>query len=383
MEMFWFILFWGSAVALAYMLVGYSAVLLLVGRVTPGRVRGQCEPMVSLIIPAHNEESVLQEKLENSLAIDYPSEKLEILVASDGSIDRTAEIAASFADQGVQLLDMQPRRGKASVLNDAAAAAQGDLLFMCDANVMFAPKALKNLAGWFTDEQVGAATGVVELASEESNFGHGESFYYQLERAIQVAESRIGSMMGVDGGMYVMRKSLFRPIPADSLLDDFAISMQVLRQGRRIVFDPDAHANECGTPKAIQEFRRRVRMAAGVVQVLARGHFPSPRNPILFWQFLSHKLVRWLGPVWLPALLVANWMLWSQGWFYQFCLVAQLLTYAVAGIGALSVRLRDRRWIAIPFYFVLSQVAMAVGLVRGVFRLQKVTWAQAERAQAR
>ncbi|MCA9248994.1 MAG: glycosyltransferase family 2 protein, partial [Planctomycetales bacterium] len=327
------ILFWVTAGMLFYMLVGYSIVLLAVRRLANAPVAGDYEPSVSLIIPAHNEEAVIAAKLENALAIDYPREKLQILVASDGSSDNTISLAQQYCDRGVAILDFQQRRGKASAVNDAVAQATGEVLCLCDANVMFAPDALRRLVSWLADDRVGAATGVVRLASEESNFGHGETFYYQLERAIQLAESDVGSLMGVDGGMYVLRKKLFRPLPADSLLDDFAIAMQIVRQRQRIVYDAQAFASESGTPRAMQEFRRRVRMAAGVVQVLRRGDFPSPLQPLLFWQFVSHKLLRWMGPFLLITMIGSNAMLLSQGPVYQGAFAAQMFVYCVAVLG--------------------------------------------------
>lgn len=382
MELASMVVFWTAALTLLYVLAGYSLVLLVLRGVVQPRKRGEITPTVTLIIPAHNEEAVIRQKLENSLAIDYPREKLEILVASDGSSDQTVPISRGFEAHGVRLLDFQNRRGKASIVNDAVAEATGDVLCLCDANVMFQPDAIRRLVGWLAEPKIGAATGTVRLASEESNFGHGESFYYRLERAIQSAESDVGSLMGVDGGMYVLRKNLFQPIPADSLLDDFTISMRVVKQGQCIVYDPDAMANESGTPHAMQEFRRRTRMAAGVVQVLRRGDFPFPRQPVYFWQFISHKFLRWMGPILLAALFITSILLYREGFIYQLALGLQLLVYAMAILGALIVRLRDRRLIAIPFYFVLGHVALAVGLVRGMFKLQKVTWTQAERGSA-
>jgi len=165
-------------------------------------------PHVSLIIPAHNEELVLREKLLNALSLNYPQDRLEIIVASDGSTDATASIAREFADRGVRLLAFEERRGKALVLNDAIAASKGDVLMLCDANVFFEKDALRWLVAGLANPRVGAVTGDVRLQSEHSSFGLGESLYYKLERAMQLGESVAGSVMGVDGGMYIMRRNL-------------------------------------------------------------------------------------------------------------------------------------------------------------------------------
>ena len=375
----WIATFWIAAGMLAYVLVGYPLLLLALSGMVRRRSPEPFEPHVTLIIPAHNEEKTLRAKLRNALEIEYDRERLDITVASDGSVDATVEIAREFEPQGVAVLDFPNRRGKASVLNDAAAAATGEVLCLCDANVIFQPDALKILVARLGDPAVGAATGDVRLASHESNFGQGESFYYALERQLQTAESEVGSLMGVDGGMYVVRKPLFRPLPPDTILDDHVVSMEVIRQGQRVVYEPRAIADENGTPAARQEWRRRVRVAAGATQSIKRGIWPPRSRPVELWQFLSHKALRWLAPLWLAVLLAANAALLGAGLFYQLTMAAQAAVYLAAVLATLSVRFRNSRIGGIPFYFVMSNAAMAVGLIKGLFDLQPVTWAQAER----
>ena len=376
---FWTLLFWTATGALVYVLGGYAAMVLALGGMRRHKRPRAYEPTVSLIIPAHNEAKILKAKLENSLALDYPREKLEIVVASDGSSDATVPIARAFEARGVAVLDFERRRGKASVLNDAVAHATGEVLCLCDANVMFAPDALRRLVDRLGDGHVGAATGQVRIASDESNFGHGESAYYNLERRLQSAESQLGSLMGVDGGMYVVRRELYRPLPADTILDDFVISMQVIRQGYRVVYEPRAIAHENGTPAASQEWRRRVRVSAGAAQSLVRGHYPPWGRPVELWQFVSHKLLRWLSPMFLLVLLVASVMLFGTSSFYRLALLGQAALYLAATIATVSVWFRQTRPGGIAFYFVMSNLALAVGLVKGLLSLQPVTWAQAER----
>jgi cellulose synthase/poly-beta-1,6-N-acetylglucosamine synthase-like glycosyltransferase len=376
----WEIIFWTSAVLWLYAQFGYPLLLMLVRirRSEPNLSDAQL-PGVSLIIPAFNEEGVLNAKLANALAIDYPSDRLEILVASDGSHDRTVFIAESYADRGVRLLAFEQRRGKASVLNDAIVASRHAIICLCDANVMFEPAALRRLVAHLADGRLGAASGEVRIASHESNFGQGESSYYRIERKIQQAESEIGSMMGVDGGMYVVRRELFQPLPSDTILDDFVISMRVLRAGSRIGYVSEAIAHENGTATATQEFRRRVRVAAGAVQSVARGDFPPFSQPVHFWQYLSHKLLRWLGPLWLAAIAVSSCALVHRAGIYRLALGMQLLVYGVALVATFSLRLRATRFGGACFYLVMSHVAMAQGLLRGVAGRQAVTWTKADR----
>lgn len=374
-------LFWTTLALAAYTYVGYFALLLLVPqRTSRTSTAGRTTlPKVTLIIPAHNEAAVLEDKLVNSLAIGYPRERLEILVASDGSRDDTVRIAERYARQGVKLLAFPNRRGKAAVLSDAAAAAGGEVLCFCDANVLFHRDALSILVARLADPRVGAVTGEVRLASEDSNYGQGESAYYQLERRIQRGESALGSLMGVDGGMYCVKRSLFQPLPVDTILDDFAISMQVIRQGFRVVYEPLARADENGTPTATQEFRRRVRLAAGAIQCLKRGHFPPLSRPIESFQFLSHKLLRWLGPWILLVCLISHLILAAREPLYAGLLAIHLTIYGLAAAGAASLAFRATRIGGIPFYFLMSQVALAIGTFKGLFDLQPVTWTSAAR----
>ena len=378
----------GLALALlCYTLVVYPALMAVAGLVELGRRRRDDSvtgilPRVALIIPAHDEEEVLEQKLENAKAIDYPADQLEIVVGDDASTDRTVEIAHGFESRGVRVLEFKERRGKASVLNDAVKATSGEVLCLCDANVMFRPDALRRLVGRLSDPRVGAVSGDVRLASKESNFGVGEALFYRLERATQLGESRIGSMIGVDGGMYAVRRELFRPLPPDTILDDFVTTMRVIRQGRRVVYEPEAVATENGTPFARQESRRRVRVTAGAVQSIFRRELPSLWQPVEFWQYVSHRLLRWGSPIWLAVLLGSSVILSNNRMMYRVALAAQLLLYTLAVFGVFSLRFRRSRLGRVTFYFVMSHAAMAVGLVKGLLNLQPVAWDRPERTTA-
>jgi len=383
MSTFWIVTFWVAAAAQFYILAGYSLLLLLASILVRRKGRAEFEPTVSVVIPAYNEAKNLREKLENTLSLDYPAENLEVLVASDGSTDSTIEIARAFEQRGVKVLANPRRRGKTAALNRAVGRASGEVLCLCDANVIFEPDALKVLVARLADPNVGAVTGDVRLASHESNFGHGENLYYRIERRLQLAESRVGSLMGVDGGMYALRKALFRAPPPDTILDDFVISMGVMRQGYRVVYEPGAVAHENGTPSARHEWHRRVRVAAGAVQSLKRGDWPPITRPVELWQYVSHKALRWMSPVLLLLLLAANVALLPVAVFYQITLAVQLAVYLLAALGLVSVRFRKTPLGGIPFYFVMSNAAMVVGLFKGLFNLQPVTWVRAERTRTR
>ncbi len=380
----WLAIFWLAFAVLLYTQIGYPVLMFCLASILAGRncciKNEQSElPTLSLIIPAHNEESVIAAKLDNACVLDYPECQLEIIVASDGSDDKTVEIARHYESRGIRLLAFQERRGKTSILNDAVAAARGEVICLCDANVMFQRDALRRLVDRLADPGIGAVSGDVRLASHESNFGEGESLYYRVERAIQVGESCVGSIMDVDGGMYVVRKELFQPLPEDAILDDSVMTMRVIQQGKRVVYEPTAIATENGTPTATVEFWRRVRMTAGAVQLLKRGEWLRYVRPTEFWQFVSHRLLRWAGPLWLALLFLSNLALWHVGVFYRLVLSGQLLVFGLAAVATLWLRFRETRIGGITFYFVVSHIAMALGLMVGMLNRQRVTWNRTQR----
>jgi cellulose synthase/poly-beta-1,6-N-acetylglucosamine synthase-like glycosyltransferase len=374
--------------ALALVLYAYAGYPLLLGTLglLPGRVRHQTcaiTPCVSLIIPAYNEQKVIREKLENSLKIDYPPGHLEIIVASDGSEDGTNDIVREYEPQGVKLLALTPRGGKISALNRAVPAASGEIVVLCDANVMFLPDALNRLVRHFGDLSVGAVTGDVRIKSDDAPFGEGEGLYYKYERFIQLRESELGSTVTVDGGMYALRKELFRALPGDTILDDLIIGMNVALAGKRVLYDPSAVATENATLDVRQEFCRKVRIVAGGFRELLRGQgVPGPLQPQLFWSFASHKVLRWLVPWLLLVILGVNITLLCQpapGMTVIALALAQAVFYGCALIGCT----RPNAWwpapVGIPFYFCMVNTAAWLGSLRGVTGIERVTWKKAER----
>ena len=371
-------LFWCAAAALIYTQAGYPLLMALVarlpGRKQPGQFAHAELPHLSVLIPAHNEEAVLEDKLRNALHIDYPRDRLEILVASDGSSDQTVKIARGFQDRGVRVLVSAERRGKASTLNDLVGAATGDVLCLSDANVMFRPDAVWRLVDQLADPAVGAVSGDVRLINQQSNFGEGEKLYLRIERSLRQGESRIGSIIGVDGGMYAIRRELFRPLPPDTILDDLAIAMAVIRQGKRVIYSGDAVATESSAPNARHEFRRRVRVAAGAVQSWKRLDWPPITYPIEVWQYCSHKLLRWIGPLFLLILLISSIALWDEGLIYRTAMVVQAAFCALAVMATLLTPFGRTRLGGISLYFLMSQVAIGLGLIKGLLDQQEVTW---------
>ena len=378
----------GIMAVLLYTYVGYPAVVWVLSRLF-GRAHqaGEAEPMVSLLIPAHNEAVVIRAKIENSLALDYPREKLQVRVISDGSDDGTDEIVQEYRPKQVEFQRIERRGGKANALNQAAPHARGEVMVLCDANTMFAPDALRRLVRHFADRRVGAVTGNVRLRSTETHYGEGESLFYRIERFVQACESRLWTVIGVDGGMYALRRELYVPNRADTLIDDFAIAMNVARTGARVVYDPAATATEDSAGSPAQEFRRRTRTAAGGFQSLFEGRGrPRWNQPWLWLGYLSHKVWRWVSPFMLILLMAANVTAVVGGAWSTVCwgLCAALLAlqvgfYVLAGLGWVFCRYRLPRLFCLPFYFCLANAAALVGFFKWLLGLQPVTWTHVRR----
>jgi cellulose synthase/poly-beta-1,6-N-acetylglucosamine synthase-like glycosyltransferase len=308
---------------------------------------------------------------------------LQIVVASDGSDDGTNAIVEEYAAQGVELRAFPVRAGKISVLNETIPDARGEIVVLCDANVMFRHDAVQRLLAHFTDPAVGAVTGDVRIQSEDAPFGEGEGLYYIYERFIQLQESALGSTVTVDGGMYAIRKKLFRQLPPDTILDDFIIGMNVALAGYRVVYDPSAVATENATVDVRQEFRRKVRIVAGAFRELLRGHgVPRLRQPQLLWSYVSHKLLRWLVPWCLIAILVSSALLFSRESSRTLAaglLLIQIAFYVCALVGATRPNSRWPAVIGVPFYFCMVNVAAWLGSLRGLLGIEQVTWRKASR----
>ena len=302
------VVFWLSVAIGAYVYIAYPLILWIVTRRSARTSRNEAlTPRVSLVIAAFNEEKLIEAKLQNSLSLDYPRDRLEILVASDGSTDRTDEIVGRFREQGVVLHRIEGRRGKTRALNQTVPLTTGEILVLSDANTFYRPDALRKLTRHFTDRSVGAVSGDVRLIDSADEYAASEGMYYRYERWLQTLESRLASIVGADGGMYALRRALFQPPAPTVIVDDFVISMTVATGGHRVLYDPEAIAIEQGTLSGREEWHRKVRIVAGGIHALKmREGVPTWRRPLLLWSYTSHKLLRWLLPVFLIAGFVAS-----------------------------------------------------------------------------
>jgi glycosyltransferase involved in cell wall biosynthesis len=355
------LLFWLAGSLVAYTYVGFPVVVLLRGvlRQRPHRC-APITPPVSIVIAARNEAAVIAAKVDNLLTLDYPSDHLEIIVASDGSEDGTVAAARSGGDPRVRVLE-RPREGKAATLNAAVAEAGGEVLVFTDANSMLAQDALRALVAPLADPQVGGVAGDQRYLSsdDDADIARGERGYWSFDRALKQAESRAGNVISATGALYGVRRALFRAVP-DGVTDDFAVSTGVICEGRRLVFEGAAVAYEPVGASADAEFARKVRvMTRGLNAVLLRRELLDPRRHGFYaLQLLSHKVLRRLMAVPLLVCAATGARLAREGLLYRLVSAAE---GAVLGLGAtgllLGRRAPARRVLAIPAYFCLVNLA--------------------------
>ncbi len=375
------ILFWTFALTSVYVYAGYP--LLLAGL---AMVRGRplyrdesYKPIVSLIVSAFNEIEVIAEKLENSLSIDYPPERLEVLIVSDASDDGTDDIVTQYADRGVKLLRMSERGGKTVGLNAAAEAASGEILVFSDANAMYRPDAVRKLVRNFSDPEVGAAVGESTYAESSNEAEKVESAYWHYETVIKRLESLIGSVVGGDGAIYAIRREYYRPMSADAL-SDFVNPLQIVSQGRRCVYEPEAVSVEKAAGSFRKEFRRKVRIVnrAWRATMTMKPLMNPFRHGIFAIELVSHKVLRWLIPVLLIMLFTLNCLLLLQHPLYQVTFVVQLIIYGLAIAGHIRRDVSDIGPLtSIPYYFCLVNVASLMGIVEAYKGKTYTTWSTA------
>ena len=373
------IIFCTATGALSYIYVFYPALLVLMRT----RPVPPCEvstlPTVSVIIPFHNEERWVAQKIENTLAWNYPADRLQIIAVSDGSSDRTTDLLQQYEER-VTVLAYPLRQGKPTALNMGVARSTGDILIFTDANVFPQPDAVGILVQRYADASVGGVCGHVALQAEGSQEPLGEGLYMKYERWIYERESRALTMVAPDGAMFSIRRALFAPLPSDSITDDFALALGVLAQGHRVVFEPAAFGIEIVVPDVRAEFRRKIRMIAGGYQTLwrYRKQINPFTRPTIAWQLVSHKLLRWWVPAFLFAALAPAFAAREHvGMAMAFGL--QIVFYSLALSGWVSQTLRRWMPVYVPYYFCAVNMAAAIGLWRYLLGRQSVTWQKVQR----
>ena len=376
------VLFWTSAALLTYTYVGYPVLVFIWAafRTRPSLVRSNMEPLVTLIIVAHNEAPRIARRIENLLSLDYPADRREILIGSDGSTDGTAERARQYESAGVGVIAYETRRGKAAVLNDLVGKARGEIVVFGDARQRFDSGALRALAAHFADPSVGAVSGELILSEDPSDtaVGRGVGFYWRYEKFIRRHEARVDSAVSVTGAIYAIRRCAFEPVPPHTILDDVVIPVRIAARGYRVLFEPGARAYDRAAATAHEELTRKVRTITGQFQLFSReGWLLDPSRNRLWLQTVSHVALRLVIPV-LAVVALTTTIVLREELFYRGALLAQLLFY-VAAFGGFLLR-RARRTtpvLSVPYTVCLLNWATVVAFVRFVTRGQSVTWDRA------
>ncbi len=330
-------------------------------------------PTVSILISAFNEEAVIERKIHNILEIDYPKEKLEVLIGDDGSADRTAEIVARYADQGITLVKAPKNAGKAAMLNRLNGIAKNDILLLCDANTMFFPNVVRKLVQPFKDEKIGCACGHLILSDKSGSvLGRGESSYWDLESEIKKFEGILDRLIGGNGALYAIRRKLYTELPVKkSVMDDFFIATKVLQKGFFCTFVPSAIGTEQTSKESSGEFRRKVRIGRANFNFLL-SYLPllNPFRPLTAYLFFSHKILRWFSPHIFILLFICSALLLTSGIFYQIFFGLMVLIILVSAF----------KIVPAGYYFLLMNLALLKGFFLAFTREKSGGWAREARS---
>src|SRR5262245_31293981 len=372
------VVFIAALAMMAFIYAGYPALMFVISLMLKRPVRrDDITPRVSVIIAAYNEERNIAAKLKNTLALDYPRDRMEIIVASDCSTDRTDEIVRSFSAQGVIPYRQPERFGKTVAQNRAVKISSGEILVFSDATTMYKPDAMRKIVRDFADPEVGCVAGqLIYVDASSSAVGKGCRSYWGYEKFLKRCESEVGSLVGVSGCMYAVRRICHARL-ANDMIDDFVIATEIHLQGLRTVYEPEAVAVEDTNRRAKDEFRMRVRVIKQTLSALAR--YRRELNPfehkLFAVQMISHKAMRYAVPFLLIAAFIASgWASGSVGWL-RFAFLLQLFLYGAALAGFVGERQKVKLGpLAIPYYFALVNVASLVAFLKALYGETYIVW---------
>lgn len=383
-------IFWICLLLLFYSYAGYGlllAMLVRLKRLFGGKPAVPAEPSewpaVAMIVAAYNEEEYIEEKIRNTAGLDYPADKLELLIVADGSTDRTAELAGLHP--GVTVLHDPVRRGKASALRRGVAASGAPVLVFSDANSLLNPEALRLLVRHLSNPAIGGVAGEKKVTAATESVGSGEGLYWRYESILKALDAELHSAMGAAGELFCLRRELFVPVPDQTLIEDFVLSLQVCLKGKKLAYEPGAYALETPSASLREEMKRRVRISAGAFQAmgLLKPLFNPIRHPLLAFQFISHRILRWtLCPPALLLLFLSNMLLWAStaSSFFAITGLLQILFYILGFVGLVREKqVGYIKLIYIPAYFLVLNGSVCVGFFRYLRGRQPVLWEKAAR----
>ncbi|WP_207432149.1 glycosyltransferase family 2 protein [Sabulibacter ruber] len=340
------------------------------------------EPDVTLVVPAYNEASILESKIENCLSLDYPRKKLKIIFITDGSTDNCGEILANYPQ--VLHLHSPVRGGKALAENRAMQYVQTPYVIFTDCNSFLNKEAVREMVKHYQDQQVGAVSGEKKVMTLDSAPGAGEGLYWKYESFLKKCDSQIYSLMGAAGELVSFRSDLYRPLEKDTILDDFVQSLRIVEQGYKVVYEPLAYASETPSTSIAEEMKRKVRICAGGWQSMVRlGALLNPfRQPLVTFLYVSHRVLRWsIAPLMLALLLPLSLILaWQKGGLYTLIFASQILFYLASWVGwVMESKGRKVKALILPLYFTLMNLAVFAGFLRFIRNAQPAAWEKADR----
>jgi biofilm PGA synthesis N-glycosyltransferase PgaC len=386
------ILFWICLFIIFYTFLGYGILLYLIIRIKrlfskPFKFNQIATfPSVALIIAAYNEESIIKEKIEDCLALDYPKEKLRIIFITDGSSDKTPKIIAE--NNVVELLHIDERNGKMAAIKRVIPLIKEDIIVFTDANTFLNPQAIKELVKHYQNPKVGAVAGekrILVNASADASAA-GEGFYWKYESALKKWDYELYSNVGAAGELFSIRTNLYQPVESDTIIDDHMIAMRIAEKGYLIAYEPNAYALETASANSKEELKRKIRIAAGGIQSIMRlTKSANPfYNPILTFQYISHRVLRWAITPWLMLLVfILNLIICyqnPQSNLYQIILLGQIIFYIATILGYIleSKKIKIKAFF-IPFYFSMMNYAAMAGAIRYFKGKQSAAWEKSKR----
>jgi poly-beta-1,6-N-acetyl-D-glucosamine synthase len=385
-----FNIFWLGISIVLYTYLGYGLLIYVISRLkrqfpTYDDQPDRDLPSVTFLVAAYNEEDFIEEKIANTLSLDYPKDKLKVFFVTDGSTDRTPNIITRYAE--IRLFHEPGRSGKIHAVNRVMKFVETPIVIFTDANTVLNNKAIKNIVRHYQAENVGGVAGEKRILSKstDSASGAGEGLYWKYESFLKKKDSEVYSVVGAAGELFSVRTSLYEPPDRNMIIEDFYLSLRIASKGYRFIYEPEAYAMETASANVAEEWKRKVRICAGGFQAMAKLiYLLNPfRYGILSFQYFSHRVLRWtLAPLFLPLILTANIILALAGKpFYIFVLFLQLAFYCMAWVGYI---LRDKKvpipGFFVPYYFSVMNLSVFAGFWRYIRGKQSVVWERAKRA---
>ncbi len=385
-------LFFTSFLILLYSYIGYGIILYLLVKIkrlltkkTSPASDPYFEPEITLIVAAYNEEDIIEQKIRNSLDLDYPSNKLKLIFITDGSKDNTPGIISKYNQ--IQLLHQEDRKGKLSAVNRAMKYVDSPFVIFSDANTLLNSESVREIVKHYANPRVGGVAGEKKIITKEKDIAvaSGEGIYWKYESFLKKLDSELYSVIGAAGELFSIRTSLFHEVPPDTIIEDFVLSLQLCKDGWLVRYEPHAYATESASSSMQEEQKRKVRIAAGAFQamVILKGLFNFFRYPVLSFQFISHRILRWtLCPVCLVMAFISNCLLVydKEGRLYIVVLLVQIVFYAMALTGWIFARKNLKiKVFYIPYYFLFMNLSVFLGFYRYFRKKQTAVWEKAGR----